>query len=378
MLRRDFMISSAIGTGLVLCPKIILSQIGSGSKAIIADSSLTANHHPARYYKKLDAGIVECLLCPRKCRASDLERGYCGVRENIAGDYYTLVYSKVCSANIDPIEKKPFFHFLPGTTAFSIATAGCNMNCKFCQNWSISQFRPEDVNSSDLTPAECAVIANDNKCPTIAYTYSEPTIFYEYMSDCAIEGKKLGIHSTVVTAGYIEHEPLLELIPLVDAIKIDLKAFTDSYYKDICSGELQPVLNTLITIKESGTWLEIVYLMLPGLNDGQEEISDLCDWLLVNIGPDVPIHFTRFHPSYLLQNLPMTPLGSLEQAHSIAKTKGLHYPYIGNVYGHDAENTYCHNCGKLIIGRKGFQIIGNKLDKGKCPSCQQTIPGVWV
>jgi len=378
MLRRDFIISSAIGTGVVLCPKIIFSQTGSGSKAIISASFLTANHHTARYYKKLDAGIVECSLCPRRCKVSDLERGYCGVRENIGGEYYTLVYSKVCSANIDPIEKKPFFHFLPGTTAFSIATAGCNMNCKFCQNWSISQFRPEDVNSSDLTPTECAKVAYDNKCPTIAYTYSEPTIFYEYMSDCAAEGKKLGIRSAVVTAGYIEKDPLLELIPLVDAIKIDLKAFTDSYYKDICSGELQPVLNSLITIKESGTWLEIVYLMLPGLNDGKEEISNLCDWLLTNLGPDVPIHFTRFHPSYLLQNLPITPLESLEQAHTMAKTKGLHYPYIGNVYGHDAENTYCHKCGELVIGRKGFQITKNKLDKGKCPSCQQTIPGVWA
>jgi len=378
MLRRDFIKSSAIGAGLALCPGIVFPQSGSGLKANGTGSSLTANHHPARYYKKLDAGIVECLLCPRKCRVSDLERGYCGVRENIAGEYYTLVYSKVCSANIDPIEKKPFFHFLPGTTAFSIATAGCNMNCKFCQNWSISQFRPEDVNSSDLTPAECARLAHDYKCPTIAYTYSEPTIFYEYMSDCAIEGKKLGLRSAVVTAGYIEQEPLLQLIPLVDAIKIDLKAFTDSYYKDICSGELQPVLDALTTIKESGTWLEIVYLMLPGLNDGQEEISDLCDWLLENLGPDVPIHFTRFHPSYLLKNLPMTPLGSLEQAHALAKTKGLHYPYIGNVYGHNAENTYCHNCGELVIGRKGFKITKNKLDKGKCPSCQQKIPGVWV
>ncbi len=378
MLRRDFIISSAIGTGLALCPKIIFPQTGLVPKANIPEPSLTANHHPAKYYKKLDGGIVECHLCPRKCKVSDLERGYCGVRENVAGEYYTLVYSRVCSANIDPIEKKPFFHFLPGTTAFSIATAGCNMNCKFCQNWNISQFRPEDVNSSELSPAGCAGVAFDNKCPTIAYTYSEPTIFYEYMSDCAIEGKKLDVRSVVVTAGYIEKEPLRELIPLVDAIKIDLKAFTDSYYKDICSGELQPVLDTLVTIKKSGTWLEIVYLMLPGLNDGKEEISNLCDWLLANLGPDVPIHFTRFHPSYLLQNLPMTPLESLERAHSLAKTKGLHYPYIGNVYGNDAENTYCHNCGKLVIGRRGFQITTNKLDKGKCPYCQQIIPGVWA
>jgi pyruvate formate lyase activating enzyme len=343
----------------------------------ISDKTLPGDYYPARYYTKLEHGIVECILCPRRCRVSDLERGYCGVRENRGGEYYTLVYGKVCSANIDPIEKKPFFHFLPGTTAFSIATAGCNLNCKFCQNWSISQFRPEDVRHHNLSPQECAEIARANDCISIAYTYSEPTIFFEYMVDCAKQAREQNVRSTVVTAGYIEKEPLLELISQVDAIKIDLKAFTESYYKDICNGKLKPTLDTLVTIKESGLWLEIVYLMLPGLNDSEKEISELCDWLMTFLGPDVPIHFTRFHPSYLLKNLPITPLESLERAHRIAGDKGIHYPYIGNVYGHDAENTYCHNCGKLLIGRRGFQITANNLNKGKCPSCQQIIPGVW-
>jgi len=366
--------TTAIGGGLALCPKIALVRADT---SISENPALTEHHYPARYYEKLKDGIIECRLCPRKCVVSDLERGYCGVRENLGGEYYTLVHSRVCSYNIDPIEKKPFFHFLPGTSAFSIATAGCNMNCKFCQNWNISQFRPEDVNHIKLTPDDCARVAYDNGSPSIAYTYSEPTVFYEYMIDCAYAAKKLNIRSAVVTAGYIEKDPLLELIGLVDAIKIDLKAYTESYYKEICDSELQPVLDTLVTIKNSGTWLEIVYLMLPGLNDSEREISGLCDWLLDNLGEDVPIHFTRFHPSYQLQNLPMTPLQSLEQAHSIAKEKGLRYCYIGNVFGHDAENTYCHNCGMLLIGRRGFQITANKLDRGKCPSCQSTIPGVW-
>ena len=380
MNRRDFIITAAIGGGVALCPKLIFpqSQPESGKNASGDPPLDLDDHHPAKYYQKLEHGIVECHLCPRKCKVSDLERGYCGVRENVGGEYYILVYGKVCSANIDPIEKKPFFHFHPGTTAFSIATAGCNMNCKFCQNWNISQFRPEDVEFSRISPADCVKIARRNDCPTIAYTYSEPTIFYEYMYDCAIEGRKHGLKSAVVSAGYIEKEPLLDLIPKVDAIKIDLKAFTESYYKDIVNGQLQPVLDTLVTIHNSDVWLEIVYLMLPGLNDSKQEINELCNWLLANLGPDVPIHFTRFHPFYLMKNLPSTPIDSLERAHDIAKAKGIHYPYIGNVYGHDAENTYCHHCGKLIIGRRGFQITANNLDHGKCPSCQTIIPGVWI
>ena len=375
MLRRQFIKSTAIGAGLALCPELVFAD-GGQSQPIPAENR--SDLHPARYYEKLPDGIIECRLCPRKCRVSDLERGYCGVRENIGGEYYTLVHSKACSANIDPIEKKPFFHYLPGTTAFSIATAGCNMNCKFCQNWTISQFRPEDVNHFELTPEMCAAYAKNNGCASIAYTYSEPVIFYEYMADCAISGRKSGVRSVVISAGYIEKEPLVDLIPLVDAIKIDLKAFSESYYKDICNSELKPVLDTLITLKLSGIWFEIVYLMLPGLNDTKEEISDLCDWLLNNLGPETPIHFTRFHPAYLLENLPKTPLKSLEQAYDIAKQKGLYYPYIGNVYGHKAENTYCHNCSNLLIGRRGFQITVNNIDRGKCPDCSTVIPGVWV
>jgi pyruvate formate lyase activating enzyme len=374
MKRRNFLISAAIGGGLAICPGLITREIKASPEN---ESPLTDNHHPARYFKKLEHGIIECELCPRRCRVSDLERGYCGVRENISGDYYTLVYNRVCSANVDPIEKKPFFHFLPGTDAFSIATAGCNLNCKFCQNWSISQFRPEDVKHHDMPSSKVAEIAKANDCHSIAYTYSEPTIFYEYMYDCAAEAKNKGIRSTVVSAGYIEKQPLLDLLPMVDAIKIDLKAFSESYYKDVVNGKLEPVLDTLVTIKEQGRWLEIVYLMLPGMNDSEKEITELSKWVTANLGKDVPIHFTRFHPSYLMQNVPITPLNVLERAYTIARTEGIHYPYIGNVYGHDAENTYCHSCGDLLIGRKGFQISTNKIKTGKCPSCKTDIPGVW-
>jgi pyruvate formate lyase activating enzyme len=276
--------------------------------------------HKAEYYKKHEAREIECELCPRKCLVGDKERGYCGVRENIDGEYYTLVHGNICSANIDPIEKKPFFHFMPGTDAFSIATAGCNLNCKFCQNWQISQFRPEQIRNFRMTPGDIASTAARYNCKSIAYTYSEPVIFYEYMIDCAIAGNKGGIDSVMITAGYIEKEPLVKLLPHLAAVKIDLKSFREKYYDEICNGKLQPVLDSLVTIKESGKWLT--------LNDDPAEIRDLCDWIMKELGPDIPVHFTRFHPQYLLKDLPPTPVKSLETAYQIARDKGINYPYV--------------------------------------------------
>lgn len=332
---------------------------------------------PARFYQKLGGGVIECHLCPRECRVEKGERGYCGVRENRDGEYFTLVHSRVCAANVDPIEKKPFFHYLPGSTAFSIATAGCNINCKFCQNWNISQAKPEELNNIKLTPDECVSFAKNNNCKSIAYTYSEPTVFYEYMSDCANAGKAAGVRSVVVSNGYIQKEPIEALLPLVDAYKIDLKAITQQYYNDICGGELNRILDTLLTIKSDGKWLEIVYLMVPSLNDSKDDLTKLADWIMTNLGSDVPIHFTRFHPEYLLKNLPMTPLESLERAFNICREKGINYVYIGNVYGHQGESTYCHNCNNILIKRQGLQVVKNVLDKGKCPYCQSLIPGIW-
>jgi pyruvate formate lyase activating enzyme len=374
--RRNFIQITAAGAGLILCPRRLLADEKNAS-AISAKTGANDSLFPARYYEKLPDGVIKCHLCPRQCRVSDKERGYCGVRENRGGDYYTLVHSKACAANIDPIEKKPFFHYLPGSLAFSIATGGCNLNCKFCQNWNISQARPEDLSSFKLTPTDCVNYAKNNKCDSIAYTYSEPTVFYEYMSDCAAAGKTAGVRSVVVSNGFIQKEPIEALLPLVDAYKIDLKSFSDKYYRDICRGELNPILDTLVRIKSLGKWLEIVYLMVPSLNDSREDLIKLSDWLLANLGPDVPIHFTRFHPEYLLKNLPITPLESLEQAYNIAREKGLRYVYIGNVYGHASESTYCHNCNKVLIKRHGLQIAENLLEKGQCPYCQSQIPGIW-
>jgi len=250
----------------------------------------------ARYYKKLDFKKIRCELCPRECVIDDRERGYCGVRENRDGIYYSLVYSRPCALHADPIEKKPLFHFHPGTKAFSIATAGCNVNCKFCQNWEISQVRPEDVRDTYLSPEKTAYTAQKSNCHSIAYTYSEPTVFYEYMYDTAIAGQKIGVKSVVVTAGYISKEPLLKLCQYVDAIKVDLKSFSESYYKDVVNGELKPVLDSLITMRQQNIWTEIVYLMVPTLNDSKQEIQDLCKWIKEYLGNDIPVHFTRFHP----------------------------------------------------------------------------------
>ena len=332
----------------------------------------------ARYYKKLPDQEIECQLCPRQCRLGNKERGYCGVRENDGGTYYTLVYGKVCALHVDPIEKKPFFHVLPKTNALSLATAGCNVNCKFCQNWEISQSRPEQVENSDVPPRTAAAAARRYDCPTIAYTYSEPTVFYEYMFDTAVEARRLGIRNVVVSGGHINAEPLQALTRVVDAIKIDLKAFSPEFYKTYVRGDLKPVLEAVRLIRRTGVWLEIVYLVIPTLNDDLDQVRRMARWMITEIGPDVPLHFTRFQPMYLIQNLPPTPVSTLEKARDAALAEGIHYVYIGNVPGHAGENTYCPKCKTLLLQRFGFEVQKNVLKGGACPNCATTIPGLWT
>jgi pyruvate formate lyase activating enzyme len=331
----------------------------------------------ARFYDKQAYRKIKCKLCPRGCAIDDRERGYCGARENRGGTYYTLVHSRVVTAHVDPIEKKPFFHFLPGSEAFSIATAGCNVNCKMCQNWDISQVRPEQVRSSYAPPQKVAQLAVQYKCPSIAYTYSEPVIFYEYVADTADAGHALGIKSVVVTGGYIQQEPLEKLCRQVDAIKVDLKGYSEKFYKEVVNGELKPVLDALVSIHKHGVWNEIVYLVIPTLNDGDPEFTALAKWIKSDLGPDVPLHFSRFHPEYLLKNLPPTPIETLERAKAIADAEGLHYVYIGNVPGHPAENTYCPNCRKVVVERTGYTVGMLHIHNNKCQYCHHPIPGVW-
>ena len=344
---------------------------GSGKQD---DSRFTVE---AKFYEKLQNKKIKCKLCPRECTVGDRERGYCGVRENRGGTYHTLVHSRVCAAHIDPVEKKPLFHYLPGTLAFSLATAGCNVNCKFCQNWDISQVRPEQVPADYAPPKLVAELAKQRDCPTIAYTYSEPVIFSEYLMDAADAGHEAGVRSVVVSNGYMQEEALKKAYGKMDAVKIDLKAFTESYYKDVVVAELKPVLASLVTLRKMNKWTEIVYLVVPTLNDSDAEFQGLARWIKTNLGVDVPIHFTQFHPQYLLKNLPITPVPTLERAKAIADAEGLHYVYIGNVPGHPAQNTYCPKCRRMLVERVGFTASRMLIRNGGCPFCGQPIPGIW-
>jgi pyruvate formate lyase activating enzyme len=331
----------------------------------------------ARYYEKLPGKAVRCLLCPHGCRVGDGERGLCRVRENRGGVYYTLVYGQPCALHLDPIEKKPFFHVLPGTDAVSLATVGCNLTCKFCQNWEISQSRPEDVETRSTPPARIVDQALSTRAPSVAFTYAEPVIFIEYMQDIAKLARAKKLRSVVVSNGYIQRKPLLELCDLVDAIKIDLKAFQDPYYRDICGGTLQPVLDTIKTIRERNVWLELVYLVVPTLNDDPAAIAGMARWIAENLGPDVPLHFSRFYPQYRLENLPPTPVSTLDQAYEASRAAGLHFVYVGNVPGHTAENTYCPSCSRKIITRNGYRLEALDVKDGACRFCGKPIPGIW-
>lgn len=364
--RRKFIGTSCAAGAYCLAAGFVASAFGKESDLV-----------EARYYEKQSNRKIKCQLCPRECIIDDLERGYCGVRENRGGIYYTLVYGKPCSANIDPIEKKPLFHFLPGTRAFSIATAGCNVLCKFCQNWEISQSRPEQVQSVDMPPEKVASLASSNRCDSIAYTYTEPVVFAEYVHDSVVAGHDKGVKSVMISNGYILEKPMRDLCAVLDGVKIDLKAFTERFYKELVAGKLKPVLDTLLLLKSFNVWTEIVYLVIPGQNDDSAELTRLCKWIYSELGPDVPIHFTRFYPQYRLKNLPPTPIATLKRARQIGLDQGLHFVYTGNVPGDPGENTYCPSCAELAVKRFGFAVLENNLNNGHCSKCRTEIAGVW-
>ncbi|MDD5382087.1 MAG: AmmeMemoRadiSam system radical SAM enzyme [Candidatus Margulisbacteria bacterium] len=335
------------------------------------------SRYEALYYQKLGRDVVQCQLCPNRCTLANLARGLCGVRINLEGKLYSLVYGKPIAIHVDPIEKKPLSHFLPGTTAFSISTAGCNLGCVFCQNWQISQVKPEEAEHYNFEPEKIVNMALDARSPTIAYTYTEPTIFYEYMLATAKLAKKKGLRNIMHSCGYINPEPLKELLKYMDACNIDLKGFSEDFYQQMCYGRLEPVLETIKTIKKQGVWLEITNLVIPGKNDDPKMIRAMCRWIKANVGPDVPLYFSAFYPQYKLANVPPTPVESLEKAYKIAREEGLNFVYVGNVYGHLKENTYCPKCGEAVVKRLGFSIEANNLINGKCKFCGYKMPGVW-
>jgi len=329
----------------------------------------------AMYYETLDNNYVQCSLCPNRCNLAEGQTGICKVRRNIDGKLYSLVYGKPVTTHVDPIEKKPLFHFIPGASAYSLATVGCNLSCKHCQNWDISQAYPEQANPFDMPPEKIVAEALKAKAEVIAFTYSEPIIFYEYMIDIAKLARQQGLKTVMISGGYINKEPLLNLLPYLDGIKIDLKAFTDDFYLKITNGRLQPVLDTIKTISDSGKHLEIVYLIIPGENDSDEEITAMSKWIYENIGEDAIVHFSRFHPQYKMTNKPPTPISTVRQARELAIAIGLKYIYTGNIEYPAGESTFCAD--KTIgIERKGYFVLKNALTDGQCADGTK-IPGVW-
>ncbi len=331
----------------------------------------------ALFYKKLKNKIVQCELCPHFCTLKLGERGKCHVRENQNGKLISLIYSKPCSFALDPIEKKPLYHFFPGEMALSIATPGCNLRCKHCQNWEISQSPPEKIPSMNISPKKIIKEAKKKNVKIISYTYTEPTIFYEYMLDTAKLAKKSGIKNTLISNGFINPLPLKLLCKFIDGANIDLKSIKDDFYKKICSGRVEPILESLKILKKEKVWLEITNLLIPTLNDSEGDIKELVEWIRKNLGIGVPLHFTAFYPCYELSNLPSTSLDTLRKARKIALDAGLKHIYTGNIPDHEGNITFCPKCKKPLIIRKGFSVVENKIKKSKCPYCQEKIDGVW-
>jgi pyruvate formate lyase activating enzyme len=320
---------------------------------------------------------VQCELCPKLCIIEHGQSGDCRVRINIDDVLTTVVYGFPCSIHIDPVEKKPLFHFLPGTRILSLATVGCNLHCLNCQNWEISQANPEDSPASACPPEKLVGLARKNHCPSIAYTYTDPVVYYEYTYDCAKLAGENGIRSVLVTAGYINAEPWQRLLKYVDAANIDLKGITDDFYRRVCSGTLKPVLDALVLAKASGILVEVTNLIIPTLNDKAQQIRDLVRWVRENLGSETPMHFSRFSPRYQMRHLPPTSAQTLDTARDIALEEGLHYVYIGNILSAEGQNTYCPGCRSLLIERSWYTISQNRIKQGCCPDCGKKIYGVW-
>jgi len=320
---------------------------------------------------------VQCGVCPKACILEPGERGGCRVRINIDGKLTAVTYGFPCSIHIDPMEKKPLFHFLPGTSVLSLATVGCNLHCKNCQNWEISQCDPENFSAFEILPEKIAALALQENCRSVAYTYTDPVVYYEYALESSIKVHEAGLKNVLVTAGYINKAPWRALCRHIDGANIDLKALSDSFYRDICDATLQPVLDALVVAKESGVLVEITNLLIPTLNDSDTQVQQLVRWIRQNMGAETPLHFSRFFPQHRLRNLPPTPPATLERASQIAEAEGLKHVYIGNLLSERGENTYCPACGKLLIKRKGYSILENTLKHGRCDACNREITGVW-
>jgi len=329
------------------------------------------------HYRKLSDGKVRCLVCPNRCLLSPGDRSVCRSKVNMNGTLYSLTYGNPCAIHVDPIEKKPLYHFYPLTSIFSIATTGCNFRCLNCQNWEISQVKPEQVRFHELFPEDVVGNAAERSIPSIAYTYSEAVTYYEYMYDTARIARERGIKNVLVSNGYINAKPLRELAVYLDAANIDLKSFKDSIYRKLNGGRLTPVLNTLRYFHSASVWFEMATLVVPGYIDKPDMIKSMCEWILKELGPDYPLHFLRFFPLYKLNRLAPTPVKTMEKLRETALSEGIRYVYMGNVPGHEGNYTYCHACKKLLVKRNGYFITENNIHNSRCNFCQAVIPGRW-
>jgi pyruvate formate lyase activating enzyme len=381
--RREFIKAALVGTGSVY----LSTNLGCTPKPE-EDMPITASAgqetmkgyyepKPSPWFVEVDGQKIRCTLCPKACELANGERSPCRVRENKDGVGYTLTHGNPTLVQEDPIERAPFYHVHPGSRVLSISTVGCNLACQFCEVWDMALVGPEDVHAYRMPPDDVIAHAQAASVQAMGYAFGEPVAFYEYMLDSSRLAKERGLLNLVHSAGYIQPEPLKALCPYIDAANIDLKGFDPTFYRELVSGELDPVLRTLKILKDEGVHVEITHLLIPTLNDDMASVREMCTWIVDNLGPDIPLHFSRFYPLYKLSNLPRTPVSTLDNARQTALETGLNYVYIAKVTGHDGENTYCPNCGEKIISRLGFVIDAVDLVDGNCKYCSTPIPGRW-
>lgn len=383
--RRQFVKKYLAGAGLAVLGRdavaeFVLGQeepgLGVGFRND-APGALDAYSREAEWGEARAGGLVQCVLCPHACILGENDRGFCRTRVVKNGRLHTVAYGNLCSLAVDPIEKKPLYHFLPGTPIVSVAIGGCNLRCLNCQNWEISQARPADVHGRDAAPGGLAGQTAQSGAPSLAFTYSEPLVWWEYVRDTAREARALGVRSVLVTAGYVNPAPLRELCRVTDAVTLDVKAFREPFYREVSGGRLSPVLRTLEILREEGVWLEASFLLVPGLSDSPEEIGRFAKWAVEHLGADVPFHLLRFHPAHRLAHLPPTSVPRMDEARARARDAGLKYVYLGNVPGHESAHTACPSCGRRVLEREGLTLRRSALVDGRCP-CGAPIAGVFA
>jgi len=365
--RRTFLGSCAAAAGMCL--------VGSSDLLLAAGKEAK---HPAEYIKTLDDGRLQCSLCPNMCVPAEGENGTCRARGVRDGRYVSLVYGLPCVLAVDPVEKMPLFHYHVHSPALSISTAGCNLVCQYCQNWQFSQKTPFETTNFPMSPEDVVVRALDFQVQTLGFFYTEPIIYVEFMKDIAREARRRNLKTIMVTAGYISEEPLKDLLELIDVFVVGYKGFTEEFYAEVISGRLEPVLNTMKTIKAAGKHMEVVSLLIPGKNDSDEQLKTGVDWFKANLGTDIPWHFSRFVPDFLLKNLPPTPNTIMEKARKMALDAGIKYVYTGNNPGQEGNHSFCPGCGKKVVERLGFKVLRSLLKSGRCPDCNYQLPGIWL